>query len=274
MDVVGSTDGANSPGGLLARRGKNRNKKGLALGSEAAKPGTLMGASAADLLQAPAPLVGSSSSSLSSTMTSPVGSLGAATPRTSEGSSRPQPIQVAGSSRSNRTSIISLSSDTTSPLPSTPSLSSSSASSRSYHNQLNEQLATLELGVEFKIDLRNEDLQVLDELGCGNGGTVSRALHIPTKAIMAKKVCLLIPPDPHLVSCTDHPRNRSSTSPLRTRPGNRSSASCSSCTTARPLSSSRSTARTCKIHTSACAWSTWTEGEEADVWQRLCALRC
>ena len=150
MDVVGSTDGANSPGGLLARRGKNRNKKGLALGSEAAKPGTLMGASAADLLQAPAPLVGSSSSSLSSTMTSPVGSLGAATPRTSEGSSRPQPIQVAGSSRSNRTSIISLSSDTTSPLPSTPSLSSSSASSRSYHNQLNEQLATLELGVEFK----------------------------------------------------------------------------------------------------------------------------
>ncbi|KWU45491.1 Pkinase-domain-containing protein [Rhodotorula sp. JG-1b] len=118
MDVVGSTDGANSPGGLLARRGKNRNKKGLALGSEAAKPGTLMGASAADLLQAPAPLVGSSS----------------------------------------------------------------------YHNQLNEQLATLELGVEFKIDLRNEDLQVLDELGCGNGGTVSRALHVPTKAIMAKKV--------------------------------------------------------------------------------------
>lgn len=191
MDVVGSTDGANSPGGLLARRGKNRNKKGLALGSEAAKPGTLMGASAADLLQAPAPLVGSSSSL--STMSSPVGS---ATPRTSEGSSRPQPIQVAGSSRSNRTSIISLSSDTTSPLPSTPSLSSSSASSRSYHNQLNEQLATLELGVEFKIDLRNEDLQVLDELGCGNGGTVSRALHIPTKAIMAKKVCLLVLPYP------------------------------------------------------------------------------
>lgn len=194
MDVVGSTDGANSPGGLLARRGKNRNKKGLALGSEAAKPGTLMGASAADLLQAPAPLVGSSSSSSSSTMSSPVGSLGAATPRTSEGSSRPQPIQVAGSSRSNRTSIISLGSDTTSPLPSTPSLSSSSASSRSYHNQLNEQLATLELGVEFKIDLRNEDLQVLDELGCGNGGTVSRALHVPTKAIMAKKVRSVVPP--------------------------------------------------------------------------------
>ncbi|GAA5985445.1 hypothetical protein JCM10908_006976 [Rhodotorula pacifica] len=183
MDLVGSTDGSSGSGGLLARRGKNRNKKGLALGSEAAKPGTLMGTTAADLLQAPTttqvPLASSSSSS-------------AAGPRTPDGGaqSRPQPIQVAGSSRSNRTSVISLSSDGTSPLPTTPSLStsSSSASSRSYHNQLNEQLATLELGVEFKIDLRNEDLQVLDELGCGNGGTVSRALHIPTKAIMAKKV--------------------------------------------------------------------------------------
>ncbi|GAA5869457.1 hypothetical protein JCM3774_001458 [Rhodotorula dairenensis] len=181
MDGVGSTDGAGSPGGLFARRGKNRNKKGLALGSEAAKPGTLMGASAADLLQAPAPLVGSLASSTST-------SLGGVTPRTLEASSRPQPIQVAGSSRSNRTSVISINSDGTSPLPSTPSLSSSSVSSRSYHNQLNEQLATLELGVEFKIDLRNEDLEVLDELGCGNGGTVSRALHVPTKAIMAKKV--------------------------------------------------------------------------------------
>lgn len=160
-------------GGLLARRGKNRNKKGLALGNEAAKPGTLMGSSAADLLQAPA--------------VNPYHSQPSANGNGDPGS-RPQPIQVAGSSRSNRTSIISVNSDGTSPLPTTPSLSSSSASSKSYHNRLNEQLATLELGVEFKIDLRNEDLKVLDELGCGNGGTVSRALHVPTKAIMAKKV--------------------------------------------------------------------------------------
>lgn len=47
---------------------------------------------------------------------------------------------------------------------------------------------TLEIGVEFKLDLRNEDLQVLKELGSGNGGTVSKVMHTATKVIMAKKV--------------------------------------------------------------------------------------
>ncbi|KAK4695330.1 mitogen-activated protein kinase kinase, partial [Lecanoromycetidae sp. Uapishka_2] len=47
---------------------------------------------------------------------------------------------------------------------------------------------TLEIGVEFKLDLRNEDLVVLKELGAGNGGTVSKVMHAATKVIMAKKV--------------------------------------------------------------------------------------
>lgn len=47
---------------------------------------------------------------------------------------------------------------------------------------------TLEIGVEFKLDLRNEDLIVLRELGAGNGGTVSKVQHAATKVIMAKKV--------------------------------------------------------------------------------------
>ncbi|KAG0222950.1 MAP kinase kinase (MEK) [Actinomortierella wolfii] len=51
-----------------------------------------------------------------------------------------------------------------------------------------EPLPDLELGVEFKLDLRSEDLQTLEELGHGNGGTVSRVIHLPTKAIMARKV--------------------------------------------------------------------------------------
>ncbi|KAF9553832.1 MAP kinase kinase (MEK), partial [Lunasporangiospora selenospora] len=51
----------------------------------------------------------------------------------------------------------------------------------------NESMPTLELGVEFKLDLRSEDLQTLEELGAGNGGTVSRVIHLPTKAIMARK---------------------------------------------------------------------------------------
>lgn len=48
---------------------------------------------------------------------------------------------------------------------------------------------TLEIGLEFKVDLRNEDLEFIKELGAGNGGTVSKVLHTPTKVVMAKKVC-------------------------------------------------------------------------------------
>lgn len=61
-------------------------------------------------------------------------------------------------------------------------------SNHSHSNSLTNQLAQLELGVEFKLDLRDEDFQALTKLGSGNGGTVSKALHIPTQTVMAKKV--------------------------------------------------------------------------------------
>jgi mitogen-activated protein kinase kinase len=47
---------------------------------------------------------------------------------------------------------------------------------------------TLEIGVEFRLDLKAEDLIVLKELGSGNGGTVSKVQHAATKVIMARKV--------------------------------------------------------------------------------------
>ncbi|KZF19000.1 kinase-like protein [Xylona heveae TC161] len=47
---------------------------------------------------------------------------------------------------------------------------------------------TLEIGVEFRLDLRSEDLIVLKELGAGNGGTVSKVVHAATKVVMARKV--------------------------------------------------------------------------------------
>lgn len=50
---------------------------------------------------------------------------------------------------------------------------------------------TLEIGLEFKLDLRSEDLIVLKELGAGNGGTVSKVMHASTKVVMARKVGLL-----------------------------------------------------------------------------------
>jgi mitogen-activated protein kinase kinase len=51
---------------------------------------------------------------------------------------------------------------------------------------------TLEIGVEFQLDLKAEDLLVLRELGSGNGGTVSKVQHAATKVIMARKVRLEI----------------------------------------------------------------------------------
>jgi len=46
----------------------------------------------------------------------------------------------------------------------------------------------LEIGIEYKLDLKREDLEVLKELGSGNGGTVSKVRHIATGTIMARKV--------------------------------------------------------------------------------------
>lgn len=47
---------------------------------------------------------------------------------------------------------------------------------------------TLEIGLEFRLDLRSEDLVMLKELGAGNGGTVSKVKHASTNVVMARKV--------------------------------------------------------------------------------------
>src|ERR1700737_4989119 len=46
----------------------------------------------------------------------------------------------------------------------------------------------LEIGIEYKLDLKREDLEVMRELGSGNGGTVSKVRHIATGTVMARKV--------------------------------------------------------------------------------------
>ncbi|CAG8771753.1 13017_t:CDS:1, partial [Ambispora leptoticha] len=52
---------------------------------------------------------------------------------------------------------------------------------------LTERFSDLEIGLEFNLELRAEDLKFLNELGAGNGGTVSKVMHVTTKKIMAKK---------------------------------------------------------------------------------------
>lgn len=46
----------------------------------------------------------------------------------------------------------------------------------------------LEIGIEYKLDLKPEDLEIVKELGHGNGGTVSKVKHLTTGTIMARKV--------------------------------------------------------------------------------------
>ncbi|KAK7754692.1 MAP kinase kinase (MEK) [Diatrype stigma] len=50
------------------------------------------------------------------------------------------------------------------------------------------QEAQLEIGIEFNLDLRQDDLEIVKELGSGNGGTVSKVKHLPTGTTMARKV--------------------------------------------------------------------------------------
>ncbi|KAF4124272.1 hypothetical protein GMORB2_5988 [Geosmithia morbida] len=46
----------------------------------------------------------------------------------------------------------------------------------------------LEIGIEYRLDLRPEDLEIMKELGSGNGGTVSKVKHLTTGIVMARKV--------------------------------------------------------------------------------------
>lgn len=73
--------------------------------------------------------------------------------------------------------------------PNTASLSTNKRNT--YHTALSNTLANLDLNAEAKLDLRNEDLKDLQELGQGNGGSVKKAEHIPTGMIIAKKVRII-----------------------------------------------------------------------------------
>jgi len=55
-------------------------------------------------------------------------------------------------------------------------------------NMKSDRPDTLEIGVEFRPNWRSEDLEVLKELGSGNGGTVSKVRHKEWNVIMARKI--------------------------------------------------------------------------------------
>lgn len=68
-----------------------------------------------------------------------------------------------------------------------PQTASHAVRRNTYHAALSNTLANLDMNAEIKFDLKNEDLKDLQELGQGNGGSVKKVEHIPTKTILAKK---------------------------------------------------------------------------------------
>jgi mitogen-activated protein kinase kinase len=77
--------------------------------------------------------------------------------------------------------------------PPPPHSASPAIRRNTYHATLSNTLANLDMNAEIKFDLKDGDLKDLQELGQGNGGSVKKVEHVPTKTIMAKKVsrCLL-----------------------------------------------------------------------------------
>ncbi|PPQ70321.1 hypothetical protein CVT25_000141 [Psilocybe cyanescens] len=59
------------------------------------------------------------------------------------------------------------------------------------HATLSKTLARLDLKDAPKLDLKNQDLKKLADLGQGNGGSVEKVEHVPTRTIMAKKIVLI-----------------------------------------------------------------------------------
>ena len=74
------------------------------------------------------------------------------------------------------------------PAPRTVAPSESDAQIPGGASESTRQTAQLEIGIEYKLDLKREDLEVLRDLGHGNGGTVSKVRHMATGTIMARKV--------------------------------------------------------------------------------------
>lgn len=55
-------------------------------------------------------------------------------------------------------------------------------------DELVSSMNNLELGLEYQLNIKLDDLLTLKKLGSGNSGTVTKVLHLPSKKTMARKV--------------------------------------------------------------------------------------
>lgn len=125
------------------------------------------------------------------------------------GKKRPPPMTLAapkiGNNNAAATGVDGTILTVTGPNSAPPTAVTPSASRSAIHSTLTSTLASLDLNSEVRYqDLRNEDLKDLQELGQGNGGSVKKVQHLPTGALMAKKVCPAVCPVVKLLNVEFH----------------------------------------------------------------------
>lgn len=140
-----------------------------------------------------------------------------------------------------------------------PSAPATASARRNYHTTLSTTLAKLDMNAETRFDLRNEDLKDLQELGQGNGGSVKKVEHVPTKTIMAKKVSHQ-PTFSHSADILLLGMHRSFLLMPNQLCASKFCVNYTSCMIATLRISFLSTARSCRTQTFVFAWSTWTRG--------------
>ncbi|KAH6631198.1 kinase-like domain-containing protein [Chaetomium sp. MPI-SDFR-AT-0129] len=74
------------------------------------------------------------------------------------------------------------------PAPKPPPTAENAVRMGPANGKTDDNAAQLEIGIEFNLDLKPEDLEIIKDLGAGNGGTVSKVKHIPTNTVMARKI--------------------------------------------------------------------------------------
>lgn len=113
-------------------------------------------------------------------------------PAQTNGRRRPAPITLVAPKLSvapanDDNNLLTISSRTPNSAPISGTVS---ATRPTYHTDLSQKLAKMDMNVETKYDLRTEDLKELQELGQGNGGSVKKVQHVPTGKTMAKKASI------------------------------------------------------------------------------------
>ncbi|WFD01146.1 mitogen-activated protein kinase kinase [Malassezia yamatoensis] len=92
----------------------------------------------------------------------------------------------SGAKAESRSSSVPSSDSSPSPAPNSHSQDQEDLSEKMRHAQIDDQGNSSQ-----PLELKNHQLQTICELGAGNGGTVSKVLHVPTGILMAKKVVFI-----------------------------------------------------------------------------------